>query len=266
MPEDTPVQPKLADLLAGYLQRQAQSQAAGLAGVDAGAEVVPYEAGPVHPVDPRLAWDETLVVARCYAPNLKAQDWHIPPTWPALVAAHEPVVALACALGNFPQMVRHFHTILQSRNLAQLRPASVRPASAPAVAQWARQIAQNVAGPDSVPQLLGALGTLRLAKEFDEAEKILQAQDANVPAAWRTAWDNEKAALAWHRGQTQLASQQWQKLEPTAVVLFNRGMSELFLERPLPAQSFLQAAVARLPEEGAWHHLGRLYLALSQTR
>jgi len=266
MSQDTPVQPKLADLLAGYLSQQAEVQAAGLAAVD--ADVVPYDAGPVHPVDPKLAWDETLLVARCFAPELRKQDWQSPLSWPGLVAAHEPVVALACALGNFPQMVRHFHTILQSRNLGQLRPGSgpAHVASAPVVVDWAKQNVRKHGEAGQYLQMLSALGTLRLAKEFDEAEALFQAHEAQVPATWRTAWDNERAALAWHRGQAQQAWEIWRQLEPNAVILFNRGMAELFLDRPIPAQVSLKAAVAHLPEEGAWHHLGRLYLTLAQAR
>ena len=270
MSKDTPVQPKLADLLAGYLNRQAEAQAAGLSHpeLEAGTEAVAYDAGTVHTVEPKLAWEETLVVARCFVPSLKTQDWQLPPGWASLVAAHEPVVAVACAFGNFPQMVRHFHTILQSRNFSSLRPGSgtVRPASAPAVVDWAGQMAKKAVEQSEFPLMLAAVGTLRLAKEFDQAEQLFKAHDAAVPASLRPAWDNERAALAWHRGQAQQAVDIWQKLDPSAVVLFNRGMAELFHDRPTPAQASLKAAVTRLPEEGAWHHLGRLYLTLAQSR
>jgi len=259
MSKDTPTQPKLADLLAGYLGRQAEAPA----NLDGEGEVVAYDAGPVHPVDPGLAWNETLVVARCFAPGLKPAEWPAPAGWSALVAAHEPVVALACALGNFPQMVRHFHTILQCRNLALLRPGSgsARPVHAPGLVEWARKSAEK--GPDGrLPHLLAALGTLRAVREFDEAERLFQAHDAQIAAADRTAWENERAALAWHRGQSQQACDIWHRLEPTGVTLFNRGMADLFLDRPTQAHHSLKAAVARLPEEGAWGHLARLYLTL----
>jgi hypothetical protein len=263
MSHDKPAQPKLADLLVGYLNRRADDSPS-----DADAEVVPYEAGPVHPVDARLAWDETLLVARCFAPDLKTQDSKAPPSWGGLVAAHEPAVAVACAVGNFPQMVRHFHSILQSRDLGQLRPGNgpARPSAAPAVVDWARERIRSAARSSQGLEMLTALGTLRLAKEFAEAEKLFLAHDADVPAPWRIAWDNEKAALMWHRGLAQQASDLWQKLEPNPVILFNRGMSDLFLDRLAEAQVSLKAAVARLPEEGAWHHLGRLYLTLAQSR
>src|SRR5947207_978075 len=113
MSHETPVQPKLADLLTGFLNRQAEAQAAGLTAFDPAAEVPPYEAGPVQPIDARLAWEEAIAVAAYYRPGLESKTWQAPPHWPTLVAAHEPMVALAFCLGNFPQLVRNFHLILQ---------------------------------------------------------------------------------------------------------------------------------------------------------
>lgn len=136
----------------------------------------------------------------------------------------------------------------------------------PEVTDWARQFAQKAIGADQYLAMLMALGTLHLAKQFDGAEKLFQDYDAHIPAGWRSAWDNERAALAWHRGDAEQASDLWQRLEATAVVLFNRGMAELFLDRPASAQESLQAAIAGLPEEGAWHHLGQLYLTLAQAQ
>jgi hypothetical protein len=49
-------------------------------------------------------------------------------------------------------------------------------------------------------------------------------------------------------------------------VLFNRGMAALFLGDAAEARTCLNQAVQQLPEESAWHHLGRLYLALAESR
>ena len=87
----------------------------------------------------------------------------------------------------------------------------------------------------------------------------------DVPPEWRAAWANERAALAWHRGQTKEALSSWQAQEENVPVLFNRGMASLFLNKRANARAFLQQAVDQLPE-GAWHHLGRLYLALAEMR
>ena len=59
MSSDTSVQPNLGDLLARYLEKQADAQAAGITTFD--GEVMPYEVGPLQPLDPKLAWDEALI-------------------------------------------------------------------------------------------------------------------------------------------------------------------------------------------------------------
>jgi len=259
MSQDTPVQSNLTELLAGYLSHRTLAHAEGLASLEPEAEVLPYEAGPVQPIDAKLAWDETLYVAASVGLTSVASP---PPHWSSLVAAHEPVVALACALGNFPQMVRHFHTILQSTGLRPPVAGTSRPSmAATEVLDWARKVAAS----KQYPQLLLAIGTLRLAKQFDDAAKLVQSHDDSVPAGLRTAWDNEKAALAWHQGQAEEASALWHRLEANAVTLFNRGMADLFLGRTNEAQTWLGQAIASLPEDRAWHHLARLYLTLARV-
>lgn len=254
MSHDTPVQPKLTDLLASYLAKQAEAQAAGIATYD--GEVTPYEVGPVQPLDPKLAWDESQTAVGA------AQRQKAPPHWSALVAGHESTVAIAFCAGNFPQMMRNFHTILTETNLAKLRPEAGRPAAAPELAAWIEMVARK----PQFPQMLLALGVLRLAKHFAEAEAFIRTHDAAVPAEWRTAWENEKAAVAWHGGRWDEARKVWDTLEATVSVLFNRGMAALFTGDPVAAKQHLTAAVAQLPENSAWHHLGRLYLTMAQLR
>jgi predicted Zn-dependent protease len=87
-----------------------------------------------------------------------------------------------------------------------------------------------------------------------------------VPAAWRAAWTNETAALAWQRGRVEDAVRLWTALPESVPVLFNRGMAALFLSRPAEARASLAQAAAQLPEDSAWHHLARLYLALAEMR
>jgi hypothetical protein len=258
MSHETPVQPKLAELLARYLDRQAEAHALGT--VAEPGEVTPYEAGPVQPIEPRLAWSESLAALGFYGP---AQTTALPalPHWPALVAGHEPVVALPLALGNFPQLVRSFHQLLHRTELARPQPAGV-PVAAPQLREWA----DTVAGQRQFPQVLLALGGLRLAKQFDVAKTYTGQQEPHVPQAWRAGWENEKAALAWHSGECEQARQLWHALEPSAPVLFNRGVAELFLGQPGAARAALEAAAERLPENSAWQHLAQLYLTLAQMR
>lgn len=251
------VPPTLSDLLARYLQQQVTDHQDGLGFADSTDEVVPYEAVPAQPVEPRLAWDEALMALRCFQANIQTSS--VPPEWPVLVASHEPMLALAFAAGNFPQLVRNLQPLLQAADLTAVRSQSGRAASAPALVEWAAQQTQ-------APQLLLAVGALRLARHFERAAELLTRHEASVPMEWQSAWANEKAALAWHRGDADEAAALWSKQADSAPVLFNRGMAALFQGQPAEARSSLTEAVRCLPEDSAWHHLGRLYLALAEMR
>jgi hypothetical protein len=255
-------QPPLGELFARYLRKQAVAQAEGLAIPETSAEVVPFDATPVQPVDPRLAWRESVAAAEFLHPGLETAKWQASPEWANLVLAHEPVVALAFCTGNFPQLVRTFQPLLHSANLSRLRPQPGRPVPAPALIEWADQVAQK----KQFPQVLLAVGSLRLARQFEKAAELLANPQASIPASWRAAWANEEAALAWHRGRGREAAELWQAQPASVPVLFNRGMAALFLDQRADARSHLQQAVAKIAEESAWHHLGRLYLALAETR
>jgi len=262
---ETKQQPALTELMARYLSQQAGAHASGLATFDPTGEVMPFEAGPVQPVDPRPAWEEAVAVLPFFrAAGAKADakaetKASPPPQWAGLVAGLEPAVALAFCVGNYPQLLRNLHLILHRAKLTDLRPQETRAVPAPGLADWAKETADK----GSFPLMLLALGSLRLARQFDDAATLVAAHDAAAPAEWRNAWANEKAALAWHRGQGAEALALWQAQQPSAPVLFNRGMALLFLGKPAEARAPLTQAVAQLPEAGAWHHLARLYLTLA---
>jgi hypothetical protein len=219
-------------------------------------EVVPFEAAPAQPIDPRLAWDEALACARCFQPAADLRPLRVPPDWPSLVAGHEPLTALPFCLGNFPQLVRDLHALLHGTPAAPR--AVARPV--PTVAEWAAQEAQK----RQFPQALLTVAVLRLARQYDSAADLLRQLRDEAPAGWQAAWANEEAALAWHRGQADEAVRLWQGQPDSAPVLFNRGMAALFTGRPDEARAALGGAVEQLPEDGTWHHLGRLYLALAE--
>ncbi len=259
--QDTPVQPNLSSLVARYLQRQSEAHAQGLAAADSGGDVFPYEAGPVQPIDAKPAWEEAIAVAKYYG-VADARVLQAPPHWPQLVSASEPATALPFCLGNFPQLVRNFQALLQAKSLAELRPTGGRPVQAPALVDWAR--AASTA--KQFPKVLLALGALRLANQFQAAHEIVGAGDGEVPAPWRAAWVNEKAALAWQSGKCEEALAMWKTMPPSVPVSFNLGMASLFCGRLGEAGAALQDSVSQLPETGAWHHLGRLYLTLLGER
>jgi tetratricopeptide (TPR) repeat protein len=256
-PVGTPMQPNLSSLLARYIQRQAAAHADGLASAGPACEVVPHDVGPVQPVDARPAWQEAIAVAAFYG-GMEPRELQAPPQWPHLVAAHEPETALPFCFGNFPQLVRNFQALVETKDLAALRPTAGRSVDAPALLEWASQ----ASAAKQFPRLLLALGALRLAKQFEAADEIVRANDASVRTQWRAAWASEKAALAWQRGQFVEARSQWDAMAPSVPVHFNRGMAALFCGQPAEAQAALSEAVKQLPDTSAWHHLGQLYLAL----
>jgi hypothetical protein len=243
-----------------FLAGQTGAHAAGLAAFDP-REVEPYEARPVQPIDAALAWKEALAATAHYQGALDPET-PAPPHWPQLVSSHEPVVALAFCIGNFPQLVRDFHQVLQSRDLKALAPMAGRPVAAPQLLSWAQEIAAK----KQFPGLLVALGALRLAKRFEEADSLIASVDGAVAVAWRPAWDNEKAALAWHRGETAAARELWSRQLKTLPVRFNLAMAELFLGNAKAARTALADIVQELPDASGWHHLARLYLTLAEMR
>jgi tetratricopeptide (TPR) repeat protein len=249
-----PGQPCLSDLFTRYLQRQAAAQAEGLGYAPTTDEVVPHEAVPVQPVDPRQAWEDARAVLPYLAPGATA-SLPVPPDWPTLVASQEPLVAVAFCLGNYPQLVRHLHPLLAG-DIPVPSPTPLRQMACPALEEWARL--------NKGTEAVLAAGALRLAGNFDQADSLLQSAD--VPAAWHRVRSNEVAALDWHRGRPEEALARWQQQEDGAPILFNRGMACLFLGHIAEADAALTRAVALLPETSAWHHLGQLYLALARAR
>jgi hypothetical protein len=250
-------QPNLAELLDRYIQQQTAAHAEGMALPESLGEVVPHDAAPAQPIDPRTAWSEAATAIRCFGEIKTAAT---PPDWPTLVVSHEPESALAFAAGNFPQLVRNLLPLYQTKDLTSLRPVATSSVPVPALVDWATESLRK----EQPAQSMLALGALRLARQFEAADSLMQTHGAKVPPPWRGAWANEQAALAWHRGQTNEAFASWQSQPDSAPVLFNRGMSALFLGRRADARTALAAAVAQLPDDGAWHHLGSLYLALAE--
>jgi tetratricopeptide (TPR) repeat protein len=258
---ESPRPQSLAELFTDYLrQRVASRTGLALGEAPAAGEVVPYDASPVPPVDPRLAWDEAQAAVQHYPQELRAAP--VPPEWATLVQSQEPVAAVAYCLGNYPQMVRDLHGLLEAQDLAALRLPAGRPVPVPELSMWADASVRQ----RQFPQALQAVGALRLAKQYERSAELFQELQAHVPDGWQTATANEQAALAWHSGRADEAARLWNAQPDSAPVLFNRGLAALFLSRPAEARPWLAQAAEQLPEDGAWHHLGRLYLALAEMR
>jgi tetratricopeptide (TPR) repeat protein len=169
------------------------------------------------------------------------------------------VPAVALAAGNYPQLIRDLPELIRTRPRAKLL-ASRANADVTGIDTWtARALEQQ----STFAALMGA-GMLRLAGQYENARKILGTLRAQVSAEWKSALANEEAALAWHSGEHETAYRSWERLPDSAAACFNRGMAALFLERPDEAKAQLKQAISLLPEENAWQHLARLYLALAE--
>src|SRR5260370_25510836 len=112
-----------------------------------------------------MAWEEAQSALTLFHPG-KHSVGKAPSDWSNLVTAHEPVAAVALAVGNFPQLVRDLHQLTQARDVAELRAASVRALPAPCLTTWADELLDA----KNYPQALLAIGALRLPNQFDSAE------------------------------------------------------------------------------------------------
>lgn len=240
----------LADLLTRYLEEQITAHGHGL-GYSAPAEqVTPFEAAPVQPIDPRLAWQEAIRAGAYFSTTAV---WSVPPGWPSLVQQQEPAIAVPFCLGNYPQMVRHLPLLLDAAGLTS---RTSGPLSCPELVNWAESQREE-------PLRYLAAAMLRLSRQFNLAEQLL----AGAPSeGFRELHGNEVAALAWARGERAEAMSRWQALPETLPVWFNRGMAGVFLGQKALAVPALEQAVRELPESSAWHHLGQLYRTLAEMR
>ena len=253
-------QPTLQELFGRFLNKQTTAHATGLATFDPSGEVTPYEAGPVLPIDPSAAWTEATAVVLHFSPQTGIESISAPPNWPTLVNAQEPAVAVAFCVGNYPQLVRNLYLVMSQDDSEALRPANGRAVESEELDKWIEQVCDG----ENMPDLLFAVGALRLSKQMEKATELMDRCDDAIPDQWRSAWHNERAALAWHNGDAEKALSIWESQEDSTAVLFNRGMASLFLGKKEAARKALSAAVEAM-DEGSWRHLAQLYLAKAQA-
>lgn len=246
--------PSLTDLLNRYLQGQTEAQRDGLGFTETTGDVVPHEAVPAQPIDPKQAWDDAVAVVG-YFPGLPRAKATVPPDWPKLIGAQEPAVSVAFCMGNSPQLVRNLQPFLDDQKLLCQQVTEEKPNLTGGLLEWANQAKDE-------PSRLLAAGVLRLVGSFTEAGRLLK----GITGPWAIVAANESAALAWYQGKTREALKQWNEQADSTPVLFNRGMAALFLGENDLARKALTAAVAGLPDTSPWHHLGQLYLTLTEDR
>jgi hypothetical protein len=252
------MQPNLGQLFAKFLECR------GLEPFEPTVEeVLPHQAAALVAVDPRGALLEAVEVAEYLvdaksAVRLQLASLKAPPAWATLIRGHEEMFAVPLCLANFPQMLRDVTPFLESTRLSSLRPKASRSMDVDEVSEWGRKMLAK----GRMAEALFATAVLRVARQFETAEGLLKQIEADWTDAPAGLLLNERAALAWQRGQVEEARALWSKHPHQAnpAVLFNRGMAALFADQPREAAALLVKAIAGLPEKSAWHHLARLYL------
>jgi hypothetical protein len=250
-------QPKIEDLMARFLNQQAEDRAAGVPELPVG-EIEAYEAAFAPAVEPRTALDEAVMALKLFAPDGGLAHVAMPPDWATLVTTESAHFAIPLAAGGFPQLLRDLPALIRAEKKADLLDKG-SPVNVSGLVRWANDAADGV----RLPQALVAAGALRLARQYDAAENVLNRLRPNIPEKWRLAMTNEDAALAWARGNVAGADAIWAAMPKSAVTCFNRGMAALFSDRITEAKIFLKDAAALLPEDSSWQHLANLYFALA---
>jgi tetratricopeptide (TPR) repeat protein len=240
-------QPSLSDLMVRFLANR--SDAASAAVEPASGPVEPHEVATGFRVDPRTAWtDAVAAVQPAAAP--------VPNEWSSFVNQPAPAFAVALAAGNFPQRVKDLHPLLAKFDPRKLCPSGdLAPTpGCSGLRNWVERESKN-----GSPLL--AAGVARALGDFDRAEQLLT--EANESSA---KGENERAALLWHRGESEAALAVWKAMANSPTVQFNRGMALLFTGQPAAARVELSAAAADLPENSGWHSLARLYQAVAEIQ
>src|SRR5947209_3470777 len=181
-------QPSLNDLMVRFLASRSD---AGPGAVEAEGEVEPHEVAAGFRVDPRAAWTDATALSGAATP--------LPSEWAALVAQPAAAFAVACAAGNFPQRVKDLHPLLTRFNPSELRPSGSQLPSAglSGLRTWVIREAKK----QQPATMLLAAGVARAMGEFDWAGELLAAAEPLCIGELKATWENERAALAWHRGQ-----------------------------------------------------------------
>lgn len=252
-------QPQLQELFSAFLARRQNERVNGFDTV-AGGEVEPYESVPSQSVDARIAWEAATEVIPLLIPNCKAAK--LPTGWAGLVSNLEPICAMPMAIGCFPQAVRDLLPLIRTDRLATIK-QNLKPMGDDAgTSSWIEAAASSN---DPAKWLLAA-SMLRLSGHADQAATLLKQKSKDIPTGWTDAFQNELATTAWFTGDSTAAFNHWSAMQDSTVKSFNLGMAELFTDRPQAAATHLKTAIAGLGDSSAWYHLGRLYLALAESR
>ncbi len=232
-------QPTLAVLTARFLARPAE--------VDTASAVEPHEMPAGFATEPRTAWTEATAVAKLL--GMKDFAAKSPVDWAGYVRQSTTADYLPMAIGHFPQQVRDVSVLIEKKGNATHSESR----------GWT-----IAAGQATFANQLLAAASERMAENFDEAKRHLDAAEPlATDAIQKSLLTNERAVLAWQRGDRAAAETLWNSQPASGPVAFNCGIAALAAGRKADAANWLTTAVQQLPESSGWHHLAQLYLALA---
>ncbi len=231
--------PTIAELTAKLLAKP-------LAYAERSVEVEPYDVGASFVVEPHAAWAEATFALKHH--QLRATSMIA--EWPQIVGAVQGATLIPLAIGQFPQQVSQLDG-MSSYDGSSLKTVNI---SRPLASEIAK-LKQTA----TVPSLLTAAALERLAGAFTDAAQTLA--DAKLIGGDTVALQNETAALAWAKGDTQAATKIWDAMPASAIRSFNRGIAAMANGENLRAAECLELAQSELPETSGWHHLAGFYLS-----
>ena len=256
----TPIrQPRLDDLTARFLARTTIGESVEFSD---SAEVEPHEVIGGFRTDPKTGWLEVHAVLKAF--GLPLERLVAPPEWVSYTGLPAPTSALPLAAGVFPQQVQDPLPLLGSANLTDTLPSTERHAISgfSGLRTWAQKAIEG----KSVAAALSATGLLAMLGDTAAANHAIRSWESKCTGSWRTAWENQWAAILWLTGEHAEALAAWQTMGDHPVAAFNTGMALLFLGRAAEAVPALKEAAASLPPHSGWLHLANLLSLVAQAR
>jgi len=236
-------QPSLHELTARFLANRAASPVDSIE-----SEVQPHEVIGGFQAPVKATWDEATAALRFL--GVSPEKLACPPEWAAFVALETDLVLVPLAAGFFPQRFRKL-----PGQVAQAKHRSVSQVPGfSGLRGWVRKALKS----GSPTQLLIAAGIAAQLGDWADAETALSEAEAVCTGDWNAALKNQRAAVAWLKGEAVVARQQWAQLDhPTSA--FNRSFGMVSGHEK---NDELLAATKDLPETSGWRHLASLYQLL----
>jgi tetratricopeptide (TPR) repeat protein len=242
--------PSIASLMGRYLASRQESVTCIEPDL---SEVEPHDAATGFRAAIHTTWAETTAVFRLL--GLKSERVSAPPEWAAFVASDE-VGLSPFAAGFAPQRLR---LPTQMNGLQSFGPRISNAQNFSTLRGWVRKTLRS----QSATQLLVAAGIATSLGDWSDAESALNAAESLCTKEWSTAWQNQKAAMLWRKGDHQAAISIWSSLPHHGLKCFNLGLAQWQLGQTAEAVKLLEEAADQLPEHSGWSHLARLYATLA---